>query len=109
MSESNTPDITKVISMIMSNPRLIEEISAMAKGSTKDDTSETEIINESPLSYTSAGQSSAPITSPQKNSSSKESRTQLLHALKPYLSEGRARAIDTMISVADIFDTMKGV
>ena len=36
-----------------------------------------------------------------------KNRKDLLYAMKPYLSEKRARAIDSMISIAEVFTILK--
>ena len=105
MSDNGGLDVSKVISVIMENPKLIEEISALvsAKESPK------EIIESAAEETTEAvadpmGESTPAYTPP---AYSKGSRAQLLGALKPYVSKERAKAIDSMLSIADILDMMR--
>ena len=106
MAENESLDLSRVVNLIMENPRLIEEISALAKGggatetkkNEKDEEARTEVITkEEPASastYTEAR--------PQRSR-----RGELLGAMKPYLSKERAKAIDSMLTIVDILDMMK--
>lgn len=102
MSES-APDIARIVNLIMENPKLIEEISNMARADAKQaDTSEpTEPVTEV---------SAEPIAAPQPRQKSihGRNRSQLLGALKPYVSRERAQAIDSMLSIVEILDAMTG-
>jgi hypothetical protein len=106
MSEQQNLDLSNVISLIMENPSLVQQISNLAKGqneSTPDDLqqkTEEKVVKEQVEEPTSAP-TYAPILNQRSN------RTQLLGALKPYVSKERAKAIDSMISIADILDMMK--
>ena len=99
---SSTPDIGRIIQLIMENPNLVDEISRLAKTDSTE-AAKVEIKEEE----------KAPLPIPQKESSSsselpkKQKRTELLGALKPYLSGERAKAIDSMLSVVEIIDMMK--
>ena len=104
MSEQGNIDLSKVIGLIMENPQLIEQISKLAKQNGEYVTEPTSTENQQTEVKTSVEQS-IPTYAPRN--SSKESRTQLLSALKPYVSQERAKAIDSMISIADILDMMK--
>ena len=92
----DTPDIGSIVSMIMENPRLVSEIAEMAKA--RESKSESD-------------EASAPVTAapePEVKEDSGEPRRlhriKLANAMKPYLSKERARAIDAMMSIADILD-----
>lgn len=107
MSEQENLDLSKVIGLIMENPGLIEQISSLAKQKSDDTPSEeektepvAEIISEEAESVASQP-TYAPALSVRTN------RAQLLGALKPYVSKERAKAIDSMISIADILDMMR--
>jgi hypothetical protein len=101
------PDISKIISLIMENPKLIEEIKSLGKEKTESEASieenksaeekETPALSEN----TEIAQASASINP------NKLRRKDLLCALKPYVSEERGRAIDSMMSIADILDMMR--
>lgn len=107
MSEQENLDVGRVIGLIMENPQLIEQISSLARqkdssppiesaeGKASDEPEvEKTIASPTTPTYSGAGQS-------------RGNRAQLLGALKPYVSEERARAIDSMISIADILDMMR--
>lgn len=96
---SDTPDISKIVSMIMENPSLIAQISAMANGNTeKEETEKVELIAEE--------QPAAPVMATEAEPR-RAQRARLLGAMKPYLSKERARAIDTMMSIADILEVSR--
>ena len=110
MSEQENLDIGKVVSLIMQNPDLIEQISSLAKNMPK----------ESPEEIPQKEEDHTEVKEEEKNveavahtyvphpPTGKQNRAQLLCALKPYVSKERAKAIDSMISIADILDMMKG-
>ena len=105
MSDNGGLDISTVISVIMENPKLIEEISALV--STKEAQNEpNENISAKPAEETVAPveESLPTYAAPAYN---RGSRAQLLGALKPYVSKERAKAIDSMLSIADILDMMR--
>ncbi len=101
----STPDISRVIELIMQNPSLISEIQGMIKQ------------DEAPAQVTEAAAETAPEpikevptaenTSLQQDISAKARRSQLLSAMKSYVSSERARAIDSMLAVAEILEVMK--
>ena len=97
---SDTPDIGRIVSLIMENPRLIEEISSMAKA----DSQESEPQKEETKSVQTAVE---PLPT-REHSPQGRNRSQLLGALKPYVSRERAQAIDSMLSIVEILDAMKG-
>ena len=97
-------DLSRIIGLIMENPKLIEEIKNLAS---KEKAEETETVAEQEENATeetvkTAIEDSAPI-----ENSSRMKRRELLSALKPYVSEGRGKAIDSMMSIADILDMMR--
>ncbi len=89
-------DLSKIVSLIMENPSLIEQISNLAKQS-EDSSPEAEPVAEAPV-----------ITEPKVNSPKKLHRTQLIGAIKPYLSPERRKAVETMLSIMDILDITGG-
>ena len=97
MSDGGTPDISKIIGLIMENPHLIEEISALARGSGERTDEKSE-----PTAPTAA-----PAVAPTVRSERRGNREKLLHALKPYLSENRQKAIDSMVSIVEILETVR--
>ena len=105
MSEQESLDIGKVVSLIMENPQIIEQISSLAK---KKESAEEEKKGEPTESSITEATSSVPSAPAHTNAgTSRGNRAQLLGALKPYVSEERAKAIDSMISIADILDMMR--
>lgn len=97
---SEVPDLGKIVSLIMENPDLISRIQGLAKG----ESGETEVKNPV-VSEEVAATAAEPKRQPTPDV--KEKRNRLLSAMKPYLSSERAKAIDSMMSVAEILDMMK--
>ena len=98
----NTPDISKIIGVIMQNPSLISEIAALANKPAETETStDTE---SSPKAQESVNTVIEPAeaTPPKRRPPRKE----LLNAMKPYLSEKRRGALDSVASIFDILDVM---
>jgi hypothetical protein len=95
-----TPDLAKIVGAIMENPALMEQISSIAKGSTEKEPREAE---DTPKTEQTAAVKEEPAPAPKQSD-----RARLLRAMKPYLSESRARALDSMLVVADILDGMRG-
>lgn len=95
-----TPDLSSIVSIIMQNPALIEQISALAKQKVEAEApqvSETE-KTESEAAVSSADVNAVPLM--------RSHRRDLLNAMKPYLSENRRVAIDSMSSILDVIDVM---
>ena len=106
--ENSSPDLSKIIGLIMENPKLIEEISALAKKSDiKADESVVADEVEATESFSPKQEESEPTYTPASNTLGREKRSHLLGALKPYISKERGRAIDSMISIADMLDMMR--
>ena len=108
-----TQDLARIVSLIMENPKLIEEISNMAAAdSKKTDTEKSEGNStriepeERPASEEESAATSAPPRLHENNVGGKH-RSELLCALKPYVSQERAHAIDSMLSIVEILDLMK--
>jgi hypothetical protein len=102
---SGTPDLSKLVQLIMENPELVESISKlMASNENPSDSApaEPEIM---PPEQTVQKPPEAPVMAEPQGK--RERRTRLLTALKPYMSGERARAIDSMISIVDVLDIMK--
>ena len=99
---NDTPDLSSIINLIMQNPALIEQISSLAKAKSEpesileatDESNKTAVIEEE----AQAVESSAPLM--------RSHRHELLSAMKPYLSESRRTAIDSMASILDVIDVM---
>ncbi len=92
-------DLSRIVSLIMENPKLIEEIKGLAEKDEGD---------EAAAAPPTATESEEPAsTYAQSESGAKIKRRELLSALKPYVSPERSRAIDSMISISEILDMMK--
>lgn len=97
---SDTPDISKIVSMIMEKPELIAEISGMLKSS---DT-ESEKADSTPTADVAVKVD----TEMPREDSRRVHRMKLAQAMKPYLSSERAQAIDAMMSIVDILELTWG-
>ena len=106
MAENEGLDLSRVVNLIMENPRLIEEISALAKS---DKSGEMKAAGDEPLEVPTDSTSEAlkPVNTYADERPRKSRRTELLGAMKPYLSKERAKAIDSMLTIVDILDMMK--
>ena len=95
-------DLSKIVGLIMENPEIIEKIKELnSKSDTASDIKESE--SEKEEKETSV--EDTPIIAPE--SSKRTKRKELLNALKAYVSEERGRAIESMLSIADILELMK--
>ena len=88
-------ELNKIVGMIMENPELVEKIKAM--GSAAQNNGEKAEI--------SAPESTAPDVPPAIPSRSK--RTELLRALESFLSEDRKKSLETIMTIADVFDSVR--
>ena len=111
---SDMPDLSKIVGLIMENPELISQIKNLASEKTDSESTLSEKTSISEPSAAKSEKSSA--ESPEKASGTpappeavnlKKRRRELLTALKPYVTEERSRAIDTMLSVIDVIDVMR--
>ncbi len=103
---AGTPDISSVINLIMQNPTLISEISELVK--TAEATKESEVTDaptEEPKDKTEAAPA-VTVSAPINDGYKRANRRELLNAMKPYLSESRRGALDSMSSILDILDVM---
>ncbi len=93
-------DLSKVINLIMENPTLVEQIRNMVEASEKKENAEEE---------KSASQKTTPTASVENTYSESHTskRNDLLRAIRPYISEERGKAIETMITIADIISAAK--
>ena len=94
---AETPDLSKIVGLIMEHPEIVGQISSLLSGG--EEAASVPVI-----------ESKAPDQriNTEIKSGKKSDRARLLGAMKPYLSESRARAVDTMITVTEILDNMKG-
>lgn len=103
MAENQGLDLSRVVNLIMENPKLIEEISALANA---DKSTEKEEVNIAPTvqpqNVNASEQTEKQNMKPQRNR-----RNELLCAMKPYLSKERAKAIDSVLTVVEILGVMR--
>ena len=108
---ASTPDLSRLVSVIMENPQLISEIAALADqskassgGEQIDEIHEDRRV-EAPTEQMQANESIS-ASAPEAKSYKRSHRKELLNAMKPYLSEHRRSALDSMSSIFDIIDVM---
>ena len=106
MSEGTTPDLSRIVGLIMENPKLIEEISSLVKNDSQS-INNTEAITATPEVNRENQMEETPILTTKVDSARKKNRSELLSAFKPYVSTERAKAIDSMISIANVLDAMR--
>ena len=104
-------DISRILGIIMENPEIIDKIRQMAQTDENSD-SETETAaspapTEAKLPENGAAETDSVKTSAAPKEYDKKRRHDLLCAIKPYVSPQRSRAIDTMLSVVEVFEIMK--
>ena len=95
---SDTPDVGQVISLLMQNPSIIENISSLLSNKTETQTTEESKTEEVPTSLPPRAEAIK----------SHSNRSALLGVIKPYLRSSRANAIDSMIGILDVLDKMRG-
>ena len=101
---STTPDLSKIVGLIMQNPDLIAQISALASSESEEpEAQKSGETAESKVEEVSAVPRKIPES---EEKSMRAHRHELLSAMKPYLSEQRRTAIDSMSSILDIIDVM---
>ena len=96
-------DLSKIVNVIMQNPDLIAKISSLVNAPEGRDEKPTVENASVPIESPDDRSEAAPTFAPTSN---KARRKELLNAMKPYLSEQRRGAIDSMSSILDILDVM---
>ncbi len=99
---ADTPDLSRIVNLIMENPTLIEQISSLAKNDTPP-----EVKPEEPKAEERIEEAVTAAAVPKENDRQRINRHELLSAMKPYLSENRRNAIDSMESIVGIIDMMR--
>lgn len=96
-------DLSKIVSLIMENPHIIDEIKKLAENA-EDAGEPTGGVSEAPIMKREeeTEETSAPPTNQRRS----KRRRELLSALKPYVSGERGQAIESIMTIADIIDTM---
>ena len=92
-------DLSRIVNLIMENPALIEEIKGLASGGAVSEKREEPKEDPAPIEEREDAQIEADLP--------KVRRRELLCALKPYVSEKRSRAIDSMLTIVEILDVMR--
>ena len=94
-------DISRVISLIMENPKLIDEIKGLVeKDGTTEKAPETKVIEDAKR-IEEAPSISSDAVRPKKR------RQDLLAALKPYISDERRKAVESFVTIAEILEVMR--
>lgn len=96
-----TPDLATMVKLIMDNPTIMEQISAMTGKRAESEQPPEPTVEER------ADARPSEISTPEPQRSEASNRSRLISAMKPYLSENRARAVESMLMVADILGGMK--
>ena len=109
-----SPDLSKIIGLIMENPDVIERIKKLAGAigertpeEKEEATTETLSALDEDFEQASAPQITEHTEKQNRSSYDKRRRCDLLCAIKPYVSQNRSKAIDTMLSVMEVIDVIK--
>lgn len=94
--QKDTPDLSRIVNAIMQHPELISEIAKLGEEESKP----AEVKEEAKVAE--------PTVASSVHRADSEKRTRLLSALKPYLSESRSKAIDSILTFGEVFDMMRG-
>ena len=104
--------LSQIVSLIMENPDLVEKIRSIAAQSIDPQSESEEVTVEKTVSEAVAEETSPPRAEtekePERQGASHKRRTELMRAIKPYLSPKRQNAIETMITVAQLIDITQG-
>ncbi len=103
-------DLSKIVNLIMENPKLIEEIKNLGAERNEAEKAAPVIQDITVAETETAVEAERKVTYESVSSDTSANhirRKDLLLALKPYVSEERGRAIDSMMSIADILDMMR--
>ena len=106
------PDISKILGIIMENPEIIEKIKNLSQKDDGADISpesepEEEISVQTQPEQSAKAIETTSVTTSKNTVGNKKRRHDLLCAIKPYVSDSRGKAIDTMLSVIDVLDIIK--
>lgn len=94
------PELSRIINLIMQNPALIQQIEALAKQDGEATAPDTPTEEAAPMQATDT----VPAAAVAEHAHKREKRTQLLSALRPYVSEKRGKTLDTLIGMVDLFE-----
>ena len=95
-------DLGRIVSLIMENPELVEKIRSLGQGSDApegepSEAKTSEVAPEPPPEYSEISE---------RPTRRGNRRSDLLCALKPYVSKSRRDAIEAMLGVFEIIDLM---
>lgn len=99
-------DLSSVVGMIMQNPELIAKISELAS-SQKHNSQEEVSAPEAEPDYVKTVKEADATDAPQNDLTKRERRAGLISAMRPYLSDDRARTLDTMMTVLEMVDAVR--
>ncbi len=105
MNDERGPELSRIVNLIMENPHIIEEISKLAA---KDESASTHASEPEAETHEETQSVSIPASTYASNGGgAKQKRSMLLSALKPYVSKERAKALDSMVSIAEMLEIMR--
>ena len=108
----NSMDLSSVVSLIMKHPELIETIAALAKseGVLAPDEGATEGSADAPIGTESERMGEAQETMAQVRGGTvgekRENRKRLFSAIRPFLSDERAKTLSSVEAMVSILDTL---
>lgn len=97
-------DLSKIVGLIMENPGIIAQISELVRKGEPEPSEE--MTEPNPITEQTRPTEQAPAAAAPRESQ-RERRAALLCALKPYVSEKRAQAIDSMLTITEMIELMK--
>lgn len=106
-------DLSAVVSLIMKHPELIEQIGALARGEGE----KVSVEEENGTGVESASESRAVVSepalegiaradTPSASRSKRENRKRLFSAIRPFLSDERAKTLSSVEAVVSILDSL---
>ena len=108
--DSSSLDLSKIVSLIMENPQLINDIKSLAENSEKkaeiNENNEDVYENNVKEAYQIVEENRVAEVSSLADTVH-SNRKKLLSAFKPYLSGERKRALDSIVTITEILDAMK--
>ena len=109
MASGQGPDLSRIVNLIMQNPDLIRQIEGLAKQNSEEISEEEKTsAEENHTENTETKVQSVSAAVPARGTGKREKRTQLLSALRPYVSEKRGKTIDTLLGAMDLWDLVSG-
>lgn len=101
MDPKSTSDLTSLVAKILAHPELVEQISSLLGENENPPAMRVATEGESEESEPIAQETASAIP---RGTDKQENRKRLLTALRPFLSERRSRALDSVETVATLFD-----